>query len=180
MSHAYQPRDTTQLNPNDPYGPVNCTAYSAARIFDYATLGGLVGVTGQLVRALSDEPTPDPASPGLNLSQIVTVAHRLRVQFEDWSGLLWTGLEAALGQKRAVLLQLDAAVLPKAIRPWTPRRKPFPHATVIDWKTVAGYHWYDPVTGNDRYVTESQLRPAAEALRKSLFFGVSRVVPWLE
>lgn len=179
MSHAYQPRDTSQLNPNDKYGPVNCTAYSASRIFDYETLGG-IATTGALVRALSDEPVPDPTSPGLNLDQIVAVAHRLRVEFENWTDKGWSGVIAALEQRRPVLLQLDAAVLPSAIRPWTPKRKPFPHATVIDWQTSAGLHWYDPVPGKDRYVTEAQLRPAAEALRRGIFFGVGRVTPWLE
>lgn len=179
MAHAYQPKDTTQLNPNDPYGRYNCTAYSMARVVDYATLGGLKGITGSLIRALSDEPIPDEESPGLNLIQMEKVAHQLRVSFEDWTGRGWGGLELALSQKRAVLLQLDAAKLPVAIRPWTPRFKPFPHATVVDWKTAPGYHWYDPVTGRDRYVTEAQLRPAAEALLKGLRFGVTRPVPWL-
>lgn len=179
MTHAYQPHDRSQLDPDDPFGSTNCTAYSFARQVDYATLGGVV-ISGALVRALSDEPKPDPASPGLNLNQIVAVANRLHVDFENRTGKGWAGVIAALEQRRSVLLQLDAAVLPKAIRPWTPRRSPFPHATVIDWLTAAGLHWYDPVTGKDRYVTEAQLRPAAEALRKSIFFGVTRPVPWLE
>lgn len=187
MTHAYQPADRSQLNPNDPYGPTNCTSYSFARQVDYATLGGCI-VSGALVRALSDEPKPDPKSPGLNLDQIVAVAHRLHVEFENRTGDGWAGVLAALRETdakgrrkgRSVLLQLDAAVLPKAIRPWTPKRKPFPHATVIDWETAAGLHWYDPVTGKDQYVTEAQLRPAAEALNKAIYFGVTRPVPWLE
>jgi hypothetical protein len=178
VTHAYQPHDRSQLNPNDPFGPTNCTAYSFARQVDYATLGGVV-ISGALVRALSDEPKPDPKSPGLNLTQIVAVAHRLHVEFENRTGQGWAGVDAALEEGRSVLLQLDAAVLPAAIRPWKPKTKPFPHATVIDWHTAPGYHWYDPVTGKDRYVTEAQLRPAAEALRKDVFFGVTRVVPWL-
>lgn len=180
MSHAYQPHDTSQLNPNDRYGKYNCTSYSFARQMDYATLGGLVGVTGALVRALSDEPTPDPDSPGLNLDQMEAVAHRLRVEFTNKTGDRWAGVMHALEERRSVLLQLDAAVLPAAIRLWKPKTHPFPHATVIDWKTSAGLHWYDPVTGKDQYVTEAQLRPAAEALRKDVFFGVTREVPWLE
>lgn len=180
MAHAYQPRDTSQLNPNDPYGRYNCTAYSLARLIDYTTLGGMVGVTGSLIRALSDEPTPDPNSPGLNLRQCVMVAGRLRVFLEDWTGEGWAGVERALAQRRAVLLQLDAAKLPSAIRPWSPKTVPFPHATTIDWKTAAGYHWYDPVPGKDRYVTQAQIRPAAEALLKTVRFAVTRPVPWLE
>lgn len=180
MSHAYQPRDTGQLNPNDKWGKYNCSTYSFARQVEYTTLGGIVGVSGALVRALSDEPTPDPDSPGINIHQLVTVAHRLRIEFEDRTGDGWSGVMKALAERRSVFLQLDAAVLPKAIRPWTPRVKPFPHATVIDWKTAAGLHWYDPVTGKDRYVTEAQLRPAAEALLKTIRFAVTRPVPWLE
>jgi hypothetical protein len=179
MAHAYQPRDRSQLNPADKYGPVNCSAYGFARQVDYATLGGVL-INGSLVRALSDEPIPDPDSPGLNLNQLLKVAAQLHVEYENWTGEGWGGVMEALEQKRSIGLQLDAAVLPRAIRPWTPKRKPFPHFTVIDWKTAAGLHWYDPVTGKDRYVTEAQLRPAAEALKKSVFFGVTRVVPWLE
>lgn len=179
MSHAYQPLDRSQLNPNDPYGGVNCSAYSFARQVDYTTHGGVI-VAGSLIRALSDEAKPNPTSPGLNLTQLVAVAHRLHVEFENRTGTGWAGVIKALDERRSVLLQLDASKLPQAIRPWLPSYSPFPHATVIDWKTTAGLHWYDPVTGKDQYATEAQLRPAAEALRKSVFFGVTRQVPWLE
>lgn len=180
MSHAYQPIDTTQLNAADKWGKYNCSAYSLARLLDYATLGGLVGVTGSLVRALSDEPTPKPDSPGLSIPQMVAVAHRLRVELTDKTGSGWGNVIRALEERRAVFLQLDAALLPVEIRPWKVRIKPFPHAVVLDWKTPAGIHYYDPVLGTDRYVTVGQLQPAAEGLLHTVRFAVTRVVPWLE
>lgn len=98
-----------QLVASDPYGPKNCTAYATARAINAATLGGLV-VTGRQVRALSSEPVPDPASPGLNLAQAVAVSIKLRVPLVNRSGEGWDYVVSVLdivGPGRRVIAQID-------------------------------------------------------------------------
>lgn len=61
---AYQ-----QIPLGGPTGNVDCTAWSGALITDAHTQGA-VKITGRQVRLASDEPKPDPESPGLNLLQV--------------------------------------------------------------------------------------------------------------
>jgi hypothetical protein len=182
MAHAYRVTpDDKQINPKDRYGRYNCTAYSLARILNYVTLGAFSPrITGALVRALSDEPTPDPASPGLNLPQMVTVAKRLRVELTDKTNdrLGWAGVMTALRERRPVLLQIDAFYYPKRLKKYT-IRKSLPHAVVLEWVTKAGISLYDPMVGTEYYVTEAEIRPAAEKYFKTIRFAVGRVTPWL-
>lgn len=72
----------TQRVSSDPYWQYNCAAYATAMAVNDSTLGGLnVGgfVTGRRIRSLTNEPTPDPASPGLNVGQCVYAAKKLGV-----------------------------------------------------------------------------------------------------
>jgi len=86
----------------------NCTAYVAAM---GAEFDSGVRLTGAQVRLESSEPVPDPASPGLNLSQVARVLRghgiRLNVQtpisFEDLDELRQAG--------HAIALQLSYAPL---------------------------------------------------------------------
>ena len=57
-------------------GPYDCSAWSSAWIVDAHTKGG-TKVTGRAIRLASDEPRPDPASPGLNLPQTDNAVYRL-------------------------------------------------------------------------------------------------------
>ncbi len=66
---TYLPLYRGQLSSGDPYGGVNCTAWTASYAIDFATSGGLQP-TGTTIRKLSNEPRPDPDSPGLNLAQV--------------------------------------------------------------------------------------------------------------
>lgn len=102
---VYRPAHQRQLVSSDPYGKYNCSAYSAAMAFDRHTLGGLI-VTGKDVRALSNEPTPDSSSPGLNLKQLVDVSRRLRVPLNYRVGKSW---ETFLADIRAcgAVIQID-------------------------------------------------------------------------
>jgi len=54
-------------------GGVDCTAHSASNAIDHATCGAK-DPGGRTIRLKSSEPVPDPNSPGLNLSQVATVA----------------------------------------------------------------------------------------------------------
>jgi hypothetical protein len=72
---------------------------------DYSTIGG-VKITQELVRALSDEPKPDPKSPGLNLHQIDAVAAKLHIPYADRTGDNWSDLIGFLREGRGVQAQL--------------------------------------------------------------------------
>jgi len=109
----YRAPHLRQLVSSDPYGKYNCSAYCLARAINAATLGGVV-VTGRLVRELSSEPIPAPGSPGLNISQLVTVSKKLRVPIVDRTGGTWEDVVAVLdivGPGRRVIAQLDYATL---------------------------------------------------------------------
>lgn len=54
-------------------GPVDCTAHACSRSIGHATCGKKLP-SGRSIRLLSNEPIPDPRSPGLNLPQVRDVA----------------------------------------------------------------------------------------------------------
>lgn len=68
MTYVPDPRDYQQLE-EPKTGNVDCTAYGAAFRCD-AHSKGLIKTTGRQVRLHTDEPVPDPQSPGLNLGQV--------------------------------------------------------------------------------------------------------------
>lgn len=100
--HSHQ----TQRVASDPHWSVNCTAYCGSMLITDATLGG-TKVTGAQVRAMSDEPKPDASSPGLNISQIVTVARKLHVGITDYTGHSWQEAVRAMDAGRRVQLAID-------------------------------------------------------------------------
>lgn len=126
----YRAPHKRQLVASDPYGKYNCTAYAAARAIDAATLGGLK-VTGATVRALSNEPIPNPRSPGLNIGQVVVVSRRLRVPLYDRTGGTWDDVVGFLdikGPGRRLVVQIDHDA-------WSEKCQPggsFLHALTLD------------------------------------------------
>lgn len=54
-------------------GPYDCTAWAASRAIGHSTCGAKLP-SGRNIRLLSNEPIPDPNSPGLNLPQVQDVA----------------------------------------------------------------------------------------------------------
>ena len=112
MGFTYKPQHQWQLGSGSgPTGGVDCTAYAAAVASDRATLGG-TKVTGRQVRLASNEPYPDPQSPGLNLPQVINVAFKWHVDLEQRSGAPWKSLLAALKAQRGVILQGDYDQIP--------------------------------------------------------------------
>lgn len=55
---------------------VDCTAWGGALITDAHTQGA-TKLSGRAIRLASDEPVPDPASPGLNVGQVDAAIYRL-------------------------------------------------------------------------------------------------------
>ena len=82
---TYTPRNQWQGTPTDADGWVSCAAYVGAVIVDAASLGGCVP-TGHQVRALSNEPTPQPGDPGLNIAQVIAALARFGCKLEDRTG----------------------------------------------------------------------------------------------
>lgn len=69
MTYRPDPKAYQQLVPWTPTGYADCTAWTAAWVSDFSTLGK-VKLTGRQIRLATNEPIPDPVSPGLNLPQV--------------------------------------------------------------------------------------------------------------
>lgn len=65
-----------QIPLGGPTGPFDCTAWMAARLAA-ADSQGHVMLSGRAIRLASNEPKPDPRSPGLNLDQVDVALRRL-------------------------------------------------------------------------------------------------------
>jgi hypothetical protein len=104
-ARVYRPHHIRQrLNLNGHlYG---CTDSSTAMFADAVTVGG-TRISELGVRKMSSEPTPDPASPGLNIPQAIAVLFKLRIAATDKTGEDFDHLRAYLRQERRVILQLD-------------------------------------------------------------------------
>lgn len=70
-----------QLGNGDPYGGYDCTAWTCAGAISHGTCGHTL-TTGTWVRKHSNEPIPNPKSPGLNLVQVADVARTLGVYLD--------------------------------------------------------------------------------------------------
>lgn len=96
----------TQKVLKDPFWMYNCTAYGLEMMLKDASLGA-INITGQRIRAMSSEPQPDPASPGLNISQMVAVAAQFKVTYVNKRGHPWSELVASLDQGKRVQAAVD-------------------------------------------------------------------------
>lgn len=99
-------RHMTQRVYSDPHWRVNCSAYCLAMCMTDASLGA-IKITGRIVRAESNEPNPSPSSPGLNITQMVEVAKKYRVEFTDHQKQPWSVAMNALDEGRRVYMAID-------------------------------------------------------------------------
>lgn len=175
MSVIYRPKHQRQIVASDPHGGVNCTAYSAAMAIDRATLGGC-DVTGKEVRAMSDEPNPDPGSPGLNIHQVVDVANKLHVQLTNTSGEGWAKVIAYLKEGRGVLLQGDYDQMGAYSCQSNFLGN---HAMFVNNVNGTGTSAlnYDPLCKAYRYVRLDVLKRYAEKLNPHCLFAITRITP---
>lgn len=102
---GYLPRFQPQLVASDPYGGVNCLAYAGAMAGDFDTCGA-VHLTGEQVRQLTNEPRPDPKSPGLTLSQIDAALNRYGVDLEVRYRLPWDDFVRKVNKGEGAVLQV--------------------------------------------------------------------------
>lgn len=106
MAVIYRPKHQKQINSGDVNGGVNCTPVSTAIAIDRATLGGCM-VTGKYIRAHSDEPNPDPGSPGLNIGQVCDVAQDMGVRIIAEHSTTFAKPLARLAENRGIVLAGD-------------------------------------------------------------------------
>lgn len=92
-------------------GPYDCTAHSCSDAIDHATCGNH-DPGGRTIRLMSNEPVPDPKSPGLNLAQVELVAAKFGVALDVHIGpraLTWAKYEAAVNSGRGAIIQVRYA-----------------------------------------------------------------------
>jgi hypothetical protein len=119
FDNIYLPTFLTQKNNTDPYHTVNCCAYSFAMLTDANTYGGC-RITGAQVRALTNEPKPDPDSPGLNISQVMAVSHKLHLTIGSNLHGTHEVLFNSLALGRQFIVPGVAAAIPLALRDGDP------------------------------------------------------------
>jgi hypothetical protein len=153
---------------------------------DRATIGGTL-VTGKQVRAASNEPRPDPSSPGLNIPQLVNVAFGWHVELTNRTRGTWSSLMAALKDRQGVILQGDADQLPPQYNGQTGFKGN--HCVYINHEkddTGAEVWWMDPLNKQGSfYIPTAVARAYAEKLAKAagifpgVFFATTRSTPSL-
>lgn len=181
MAIIYRPKHQRQLSPGTgPTGRFDCTAYAAAMAIDRATLGGTI-VSGKQVRLASNEPIPDPKSPGLNLPQVVAVAFRWHVELESRVGAPWSAVMAALREGRGVILQGDADQV-GAYNCQTGFAGD--HAVYVNHISGDGdLFWQDPLCKAGKEIPEAVARAYAEKFARTvgkypgLLFATTRITP---
>ncbi len=92
------------------YGWESCAAFVGAMAHDYATCG-LNHVTGQQVRNLTNEPIPDPKSPGLTIYQVAAALARLNVPVTPFLRMSWSTVESLLASGHYVSLCVAYSVI---------------------------------------------------------------------
>jgi hypothetical protein len=109
----YEVPFASQLRQGGATGPVDCMAWAASRAIGHATCGQKVP-SGRTIRLLSNEPVPDPMSPGLRLQQVADVAREdFGVYFEvhgtTYSQVSWAHYERQRLAGRGCVLALGYA-----------------------------------------------------------------------
>jgi len=181
MGTIYRPKHVRQLLVGDKYGGTNCTASSAAMAIDRATMGG-IQVTGKTVRAASNEPIPDPASPGLNLPQVVNVAFGWHVELQNRTGAPWFVVIKSLKEGRGIVLQGDYDQIPPGFSGQLNFKGD--HAVYVNHVTGDGdLYWQDPLRSAAVEIPEAVARAYAEKFARTVgtfpgvLFATTRVTP---
>ena len=187
MGYVYVPKHDYQLGPGSgPTGRYDCTAWSCSMAIDRATMGG-TQITGRQVRLASNEPIPDPSSPGLNLNQVVNVAFKLHVELENRTGAPYSAMVAALREGRGVILQGDYDQIPAEYSGQLTFKGD--HAVYLNHLDNTGKRvwWMDPINRKGGfYIPLTVARAYAEDFAKAvkrypgLLFATTRPTPKLD
>lgn len=154
---------------------IGCTDTVFAMGVDAATVGALF-ITEAQVRAMSDEASPDPSSPGLNLGQLDKIAGKLRVEFTPRRGDPWSELVTELDRNAAVVAQLWYADIGGT---------PIGHAIYLQRVASGRAYGVDPMKGvYGSWAVNDVLRGMRHfadraGLSTGLLWGAFRPAPWL-
>jgi hypothetical protein len=95
---------------------VGCTPTSMAVLLRGVSLGA-IRATERTVIAMTNEPVPDPRSPGWNITQMVSVALKFQVELNDATGTdhdSYDDVRRFLDEDRRILAQLELGDLGRA------------------------------------------------------------------
>ena len=178
MGFIYLPSQERQIKPSDKYGRYNCGAVATAVAIDRATLGGVM-VNGQDVRKATNEPIPDPGSPGLNMAQLCNAAKKFHIDLTEVRGGTFVTLLTRLAEGRGVVLAgAGAALGPNTCQPGFVGG----HALMVnnlstdETKVVV----YNPLCPTRRYLAVDTVRKYAEAFgaqHGGLNWAYTRITP---
>lgn len=144
------------------YGGSNCSACAAGEVGQAHTCGAL-RFTGAQIRAASNEPVPDPKSPGLNLGQVDAALFKLshgKIDLDSHYRYPWDGVHTRVVGGAFAELQIQRSVL-IALGFGFGNRFGGGHAITIFFRR--GWWMDDPLTGRHQ-VTEHALKAAAGQL----------------
>ena len=154
---------------------IGCTDTCLAMLGNGQAVGGML-LTESIVRSVSGESTPDPASPGLNQQQLVAAAAKLHFSYQDKTGGTWAAFGGAVTARRLVVAQLWYKVIGGSA---------IGHAVLVIGRNAnSDYVVIDPMTGLAKAINPSTLHKAMSEFSvrtglpaTKLRFGVSRIVP---
>ena len=160
MSVLYRPKHQWQGDPSDSGGTgwVDCGPHALAMGLDAVTHSAVVP-SGRMIRALTDEPVPQPGDPGVTHAQLLAAAKRFGARFTD-EVRPWASLEASLRDRRWVCL----SVWYPAMGSWMAQR-PGEFGHDIGVMAVGGDDGtlvFDPLARAARWIPISTVRAAAE------------------
>jgi hypothetical protein len=94
-------------------GPYDCTAWADRVVIATSTCGAKVP-TGRTIRLQSNEPVPDPRSPGLNLFQAEAVAAKYGVNLDvrvGYQSVTWAEYERRRKAGQPAIIQVNYAAI---------------------------------------------------------------------
>jgi hypothetical protein len=131
------------------YGWTSCTAFAGAMAAAFDSCGK-VRPTGGQVRQLTNEPVPDPKSPGLNLDQVDDALRKLGVDLDTRKHYPWDELVRRVSAGQGCILQIDTK--PFLGTPYQSTAGAIGHAVFVppNWGVMDpaadgrnGYHCFD-------------------------------------
>lgn len=112
---------------------IGCTDTSTAMYADAVTMGG-VKITEAIVRQMSNERLPDPASPGLNIPQCIAVMKQFHIAMTDRTSYGPETFQSLVSDNRKQLAQLWYSAIGGT---------PIGHAVLVQYRELRHGQWFD-------------------------------------
>jgi hypothetical protein len=156
---------------------IGCTETVFAMFADAVTLGGVRLSEGR-VRLMSNEPVPDPGSPGLNLGQMDAVAAKLGIGYANRTGKgdSWADIVARLNENRRVQVSVWIGVNHSELLQAVRARPGAPGGFEVLKN--------DPLKGKAEWVVDDTIRAQAQAFvthngGNGLWYAYSSKLPFV-